>query len=626
MFRPRNPLLAALLAAATIVTLALGWFGWRNLEQESVLEKQRERERLENVADATAAGIRGRLAETGERLSGWVSSPGSPAPAREGAVVFAASEGRIEVVPAGSLPFVPLPVTVEAPDKTFAEAEAIEFGGDQHTQAAAQYRKLSRDPHPRIRAGALLRLGRVLRKRRDMNGAMDAYAALARMGNIETGGLPAELVGLDGQRLTMAATGDKSGEQPFAAEIARSIDGGRWLLSRGAAEFYRDAVSQAPKPESWLLAEALALLWHAEWNGSPSASSVRVFEVAGKPVLALWRSNGRRSIALAGFPERFLTGIITSGYPWQLADAAGRRLAGNASVPPRTVARVIGDSQNPWMLRIWQDNAAGVGGNRMPPKLLPAMLAVVILFLWGTVYFMARAIRREARVARLQSDFVAAVSHEFRSPLTTVRQLSEMLEMGQVPSEERRQRYYRILAGEARRLQRLVETLLNFGKMEAGAAQYRFEPLDVRELVSRAVREAAGENDAGSSRVRITGPEPGIRLNGDPDALALALRNLVDNALKYSPACENVEVSWTSADGLVSIRVADHGPGIPREEHEAIFRKFVRGSAAVDASVRGTGIGLAMTRHILSAHGGEVRLESEPGRGSAFTLVLAEAK
>jgi signal transduction histidine kinase len=251
------------------------------------------------------------------------------------------------------------------------------------------------------------------------------------------------------------------------------------------------------------------------------------------------------------------------------------------------------------------------------------MLAIVILFLWGAVYFMSRAIRREARVSRLQSDFVAAVSHEFRSPLTTVRQLSEMLEMDQVPSEDRRRKYYRLLAGESRRLQRLVETLLNFGKMEAGAQQYYFERLDVRELVDRAVRQASGEE--AEARMRINGPETRIRLLGDADALTLALRNLVENGLKYSPASEPVEVKWSSREGRVSISVVDRGVGIPGNEHEAIFQKFVRGRAAIEASVKGKGVGLAMVRHILSAHGGEIRLESEPGRGSTFTIVLAEA-
>jgi signal transduction histidine kinase len=353
---------------------------------------------------------------------------------------------------------------------------------------------------------------------------------------------------------------------------------------------------------------------------------VRVVEVEGRTVLALWRSNGLRSASLANFAESFMTRNVPAGYAYQLTDAAGHRIAGASSAPLQAVARVIGDPQNPWMMRVWSHGAAEGGGNRLGPRLLLAMLAIMILFLWGTVYLMTRAIRREAVVARLQSDFVAAVSHEFRSPLTTVRQLSEMLEMDQVPSEERRRKYYHVLAGEARRLQRLVETLLNFGKMEAGAQEYHFQQVDVRELVSRAVREAALREDQASNRVKLSGPEAGIHLVGDADALTMALRNLLDNALKYSPASENVDVKWECVAGRVAISVVDRGLGIPRDEHEAIFQKFVRGRSSLQASIKGTGVGLAMVRHILSAHGGEVRLQSELGCGSTFTLVLMEAK
>lgn len=626
MSRSRNPVLAALLATSAVVTLALVWFGLRSLEQESVIERQRARERMEIGADAIAAGIRGRLAEAGDRLSGWISSPGSRLAAQDGSVVVAAWEERVEVVPRGAVPFVPGVAPIQAPDGVFTEAEAIEFAGNQPARAAEMYRKLSRHADVRMQAEALLRLGRVLRKARNFDGAMEAYRSLARAGDVTAGGLPAELAGLDGQRLTRAAAGDQAGERQIAAQIARFIDDGRWLLPRGPAEFYREMGGRQPKPESWLLAEALARLWEAEEKGRPSAGSLRVIEVEGRPVLSIWRSNGVQSAALVGFADRFVIRSVAVGYAYQLTDAAGRRIAGTTSIPPETVARIIGDPQNPWMLRIWSDGAATARSSRLGPRLLLAMLAIAILFLWGTVYFMARAIRREATVAQLQSDFVAAVSHEFRSPLTTVRQLSEMLEMDQVPSEDRRRKYYHVLAGEARRLQRLVESLLNFGKMEAGAERYRFELLDVRELVSRAVSEAEFQEDEASSRVRVSGPEAGIHLVGDADALALALRNLVDNALKYSPASEKVDVKWDHAAGRVSISVVDHGRGIPRDEQEAVFRKFVRGRSAIETSVKGTGVGLAMVRHVLSAHGGEIKLESEPGRGSTFTLVLTEAK
>ena len=116
------------------------------------------------------------------------------------------------------------------------------------------------------------------------------------------------------------------------------------------------------------------------------------------------------------------------------------------------------------------------------------MFAVLVL-LSGATYMMARAIRREAHVARLQSDFVAAVSHEFRSPLTTIRQMAEMLEMGRLQDESRRRQYYRMLAAEAGRLQRLVETLLNFGRMEAGVERYRLVEADAVRVVRTVVSE-----------------------------------------------------------------------------------------------------------------------------------------
>jgi two-component system, OmpR family, phosphate regulon sensor histidine kinase PhoR len=622
--RRRNPLLAILLTTSTVVTVALMWFGVRNLEQASFLEKQQAREQLERGADAFAAGVRGKLAEAGERLSGWISAPNSQAPALDDAVVVSVSEGRLQVAPQGAIPFVPDEVPIQSPDRIFAEAEATEFVGDQLARSAEMYRGLSRNPNPHIRAEALLRLGRVLRKEHKFEDAIETYRLLAQMGGVIVGGLPAELAGLDGERLTHAAAGDAASEQRVAAQIAGFIDSGRWPLTRGSAEFYREAVTRNPKPESWLLAEALTRLWEAEANMHAAAGGVRVIDVEGKPVLAIWRSNGVRSAALVSFADRFLARNVPVDYGYQVTDAASQRIAGAVSVPSEPVARIIGDPQNPWMLRIWSSSPVSAASGASS-RLLSVMLAVVIIFLWGTVYFMARAIRREGKVSRLQSDFVAAVSHEFRTPLTTVRQLSEMLEMDQIPSEDRRRKYYRVLAGESRRLQRLVETLLNFGKMEAGAGQYRLEKLEVAELVSRAMREVSGDEHGVASRVRITGAEPRLHLLGDSDALTLALRNLLDNGLKYSPATEPVEVNWHNDEGHVAISVVDHGPGIPKDEHELVFQKFVRGRSAIQASVKGTGLGLAMVRHILTAHGGEVRLKSEPGRGSTFTIVLTEA-
>jgi two-component system sensor histidine kinase SenX3 len=168
----------------------------------------------------------------------------------------------------------------------------------------------------------------------------------------------------------------------------------------------------------------------------------------------------------------------------------------------------------------------------------------------------------------------------------------------------------------------LVETLLNFGKMEEGARQYRFEEIETGQLVEGVAAEFAPQLAASGRRIDLRRPATECPISADAEALALALRNLIDNALKYSPGQPAVSVGWGAENGTMAIRVQDRGMGIPGVEQQQIFQKFVRGSAASAANVKGTGVGLAMVSHIVRAHGGEVRLASVPGEGSTFTILL----
>jgi two-component system phosphate regulon sensor histidine kinase PhoR len=200
--------------------------------------------------------------------------------------------------------------------------------------------------------------------------------------------------------------------------------------------------------------------------------------------------------------------------------------------------------------------------------------------------------------------------------------LSEILALGRVPSEDRRQVYYDTLVRETSRLQRLVEALLNFGRMENGARLYRFEELDAAAVVHRVVSEFEPQISGAGRHIELSGAESGCPIEADPEAISVALRNLVDNAIKYSPNHPTVWVEWGVEDQYVAIRVRDKGPGIALAERKAIFRKFVRGSAAAAANVKGSGVGLAMVRHIVAAHGGAITVASEPGQGCTFTMLL----
>jgi signal transduction histidine kinase len=255
--------------------------------------------------------------------------------------------------------------------------------------------------------------------------------------------------------------------------------------------------------------------------------------------------------------------------------------------------------------------------------LLFSLVVAILLVLVGT-YSVTRAVNRELAVARLQSDFVAAVSHEFRTPLTSMRQVAELLDAGRVSSDERRAQYHAVLRREGDRLHRLVENLLDFGRMEAGAREFRFEPVDAAALVKEVVEEFRNGVATAGYEVVLSAAEAGP-VHADREALTRALWNLLDNAVKYSPQHKTIDVSVARDNGRVVMSVSDHGLGIPPEEHGAIFQEFVRGQAARVSGVRGTGIGLAMVRHIVQAHGGEIRFTSSVGAGTTFSIRLAPA-
>jgi signal transduction histidine kinase len=198
-----------------------------------------------------------------------------------------------------------------------------------------------------------------------------------------------------------------------------------------------------------------------------------------------------------------------------------------------------------------------------------------------------------------------------------------------VTAEDRRETYYRALARQTERLHRLVESLLDFGRMEAGTSPYRLEPLDACALIRSVVEEFQQDSAANGYRVELQvdgldAAPPTIA--GDREALTHAVWNLLDNAVKYSPECRTVWVEVERTGSRLAIRVRDRGLGVPRHEHADIFRRFVRGADAKTQGIKGTGIGLAMVRHIVSAHGGDVLVASEPGAGSTFTIILPSVR
>jgi signal transduction histidine kinase len=308
----------------------------------------------------------------------------------------------------------------------------------------------------------------------------------------------------------------------------------------------------------------------------------------------------------------------TPGFAFGL-ETADRRSLIPIQAAEKRVERILSFAGAHWRL-VAAPTASGIEHKGAESLLLASLLLVIILVLTGS-YAVINAVSRELSVAQLQTDFVSAVSHEFRSPLTTLRSTSEMLERGRVPTEERKQRYYGLMARETQRLHRLVEDLLDFGRMDAGVRQYELRSTDVSTLVCQTVLEFQEQRSASGFGIEL-GEIPATPVLADAEALRRALHNLLDNAVKYSPDGGVILVDVRTGQGHVHISVKDRGMGIAPDELKRIFRKFERGAEAKASSIRGTGLGLAMVHAIMHAHGGSVRVQSELHRGSTFTMTL----
>jgi signal transduction histidine kinase len=248
-----------------------------------------------------------------------------------------------------------------------------------------------------------------------------------------------------------------------------------------------------------------------------------------------------------------------------------------------------------------------------------ALMIVLALVMGSGVFFVAGAAAREVRVAELKSNFVASVSHDLKTPLALIQLFAETLELGRVRSADRAQEYYRVINGEARKLTRLIENILDFSKMEAGLRPYRVAPGDVRELTRHVLDSMQSQFTQGHFQVHTT-IEPTLpRVMIDCDAAEQALENLLSNAMKYSGDARDIDVRVGRSNRHVSVSVTDHGIGISRREQKRIFRKFYRVDSGLGGP-QGCGLGLAIVDHTMRGHGGFVNVESEPDRGSTFTL------
>lgn len=609
--------------------MVVGFLGVRALVIENELAEQEIQRRLEATADDVELGIRQELLEWQRTVELWTPDSANwperlrVAAAEPGQIaVLREIDGRVRVFPGGQVPYE-LESVKSAPvlsGSLWARAETAELRDKEYVRALALYRRLLAEADEGQRQAVLHRLARCARKAGRELEARSWFRQLAKAAPVRIGTLPSDLLA----RYEIAST-----EADLLA-LYEDLVAGRWELDKVSYYFYSASIRERlHSPETVrklreVEEKKLALGEAAErFLDEPVADHdgphFLVFQ-SQEPLTAIVLSESFVRSVLLPAALRSLSGrdVLVA-----VSDHNGNSLYGGD--PPEgapTVMRSVSSAGLIGQIRAWLRDSTALyeNANRRRNLYLGIFGGILGLLVFGG-YLTLHTARAEMAMAQLKSDFVSTVSHEFRSPLTGVHQLAEMLRDGRVPDEGKRRQYYEMIVNETQRLRRLVENVLDFSRIEEGRKKYTFEAFDPAGWLRELAGEFQGEVAARGFQVETEIPETLPVMEGDREALGTAVRNLLDNAVKYSGDSKTVWLASSGNGSGLSISVRDQGVGIEEEDRAQIFDRFYR-SNSIQGTVKGVGLGLNLVRSIVAAHGGTVGVESRPGGGSEFTIRL----
>jgi signal transduction histidine kinase len=623
---PREILLLGVIVLLPAV--ALGLLALRTLQGEQVRETYQRRERQQQVL---------RLLE--RELSDWILS--RRADATDGRFAFEVRHGviflprlNVHLSPGRERETVP---RLSGRDvELWRDAQAAEFRGGNIADADQAYRRLLAG-RPPVSSWAQLALLRLALRRGDSSGAafwLKEIRAADPAATTESG-IPIRvaaallLIGHDAAALPSETSG-------FLNDTLPQLTGGTWPLNAAQWTYYAREIGGAPQADPRLRAEALAaagfleslasaahdvlaLDQSLEWRRAQPFVSRDLPSI--RSVAVLFPGEGRHAGFVLASDEmgreaeaRLIALTAAEDFEGRVAVSGGRTQPHEVSVPAFEFLRASFSERDQTRWRPY-----------LGRYLIFYAAALLLLGAAAALSFTYRAVAREMELSRMKAGFIASVSHEFRTPLSAIEAMLERLESGKVRDEDMLRRYYQASRREVQRLAGMVNQLLDFSRLEEGRGQYRFETIDLNHLAREAI-ESFVDLGFGARLTDELARATALNLTGDRDAARQCIHNLIDNALKYSPDGSPVRITSGRGDEEIFVRVSDHGPGIAPEEQPLIFEQFYRTGSAGAGGVQGTGIGLALVKTIMAAHGGRVTLDSRPGEGSTFELTFPEAR
>ncbi len=587
--------------------------------------------------------------------------------------------------PAYASPFV-VPSEWSKLQPELARAEEAEFRRRNYSEAATLYsRILSKAGDRQVQAWILGRTARCLAKQERFEQALETYRLiLADLPYLHTeSGRPlgpaVSLQILD----VLRSANDHEGFFRESLEVFRQLEQNAWSLDGDQVAFYVNMLQElieettAVKPPEYSNSiensqnaiDADLAIWrravyvgdtllprlierHNSTNdmGNQNQAHNDSFELEGSEVLSLILPVDRGN---TGQPEVFLGSLIldtdiVNAFDPKVEEKrplgtslilrstmTGKAFHGSETGQAVADAEIVGEPpaanpvfetffpENfpPWKVEVYEAEDLSAGPFLYKNIFFWTILALLVILFLGSGLII-RTIVHEVNLLNLKSDFIASVSHEFKTPLTAMGAILERLLDGEVKEPQKAQEYYKILSHDSERLKRLVKNVLDFTKIEEGKRKYRMASLDVAELVSREVESFENENKIAGFTVSVEIADDIPTVVADEEAMSQALHNILDNAAKFSTQEKSIDLEVLRNQDTVEISVTDQGIGIPENEQRKIFEKFFRGKQAASVSPTGTGLGLTLVKHIMTAHGGDITIRSTPGEGSRVSLIL----
>lgn len=635
-------LFALLIAVPALALAALGLRAVRGDRVEADQQLRLQQQRVAELADAAIETVLGQIATELSRLTGRRPAQNAMLPAdapimvfdRSGLVTF--QRDRLYFGPFGRVPVERAALTDWPPtlSKSIEEAQALEIQR-RPADAIAVFDRIGRS-EPRLQTWSAIAAARIRSQTEPAAVRQLARQEWAQSGGVTPSGLPAAFIACAASE--GLAPVQRAAFAPLITATLEGVRSGRWWLSADERRFY-DRHLRALQQQSGAAAA----------GEDPRLAELSEIERLVRQFPPARRDRATQAIERGASAAYLMvwTPIESDADAWIGTAVSQRRIESIVGPPLRRLVegQTFGAAVRANGTTLWSHGVAAPVALSLPLRSLGGLdltftptadhgafgrrewlwygfVSLLLVMLLAGVGMTAHVVRREMELANMQTEFVAAVTHEFKSPITSIRLLLERLSGGRLSAERPPAQYYAAIERETDRLERLVNRVLEAQQIEAGQRRYAFTPESLEELTEDVVRQLQPIAEAQNIRLSLQtdGDVPAVPM--DRGAIADAIQNLVENAIKYSRGGTRVQVTLRARGECVEVDVADQGIGIERDELPRVFDKFYRARRGDLQNVRGTGLGLALVKAAAEAHGGTIEVESQPGVGSTFSLRL----